>query len=109
MPAEGSISVLFPCLGALFGAPWAHLWATGCSCHHHGGLEDVAQADQVVGDHVQPKYSADVVQPPQLELAQATELLLLRRRLRLDPAKYLLDAAAGIDRLEVQPLRPPAP
>jgi hypothetical protein len=44
------------------------------SCHHHGGHEDVAQADQVVGDHVQPEHGADIVPAPQLELAQAAEL-----------------------------------
>jgi hypothetical protein len=36
--------------------------------------EDVAQADRVVGDHVQPELGADVVPAPQLELAQAAEL-----------------------------------
>ena len=42
---------------------------------------------------MQPKYGADVVQTPQLELAQAAELF--------DPAKDLLDAPAGIDRFGV--------
>ena len=62
----------------------AHLWATRCSCRCHGRpllrrrlrLEQIAQADQVVGDHV-----------------QAAPLFA--------PAKHLLDAAAGIDRLGV--------
>ena len=30
-----------------------HLWATGYSCRLQGGLEQVAQADRVVGDYVQ--------------------------------------------------------
>jgi hypothetical protein len=52
-------------------------------------LEDVAQTDQVVSDHVQAKYTTDVFFAAHLELAQAAEFL--------DPAKNLLDAPAGID------------
>ena len=52
-------------------------------------LEDVAQTDQVVNDHVQAKYTTDVFFSAHLELAQAAEFL--------DPAKNLLAAPAGID------------
>ena len=56
---------------------WAHLWAAGCSCRlQHGRLlrsrlrqEQVAQADQVVGDHMQAKYGTDFVLVAQFELA----------------------------------------
>jgi len=50
---------------------------------------------------MQAEYCAHLVGPAQLEQAQPAPLLLLWRRLRLDSAKHLLDAAAGIDRLGV--------
>ena len=50
---------------------------------------------------MQAKHRTDVLSAAHFELAQAAPLLLLRRRLRLDPAKHLLDAAAGVDRLGV--------
>ncbi len=78
-----------------------HLWATGFSCRLHRWLEQVAQADQVVGDHVQAKYGTDVLLAAQFELPQPSERLLLRRSLRLEPTKYLFDATASIDRLGV--------
>ena len=74
----------------LFGA---HLWGTCCSCRLYGGLEQVAQADRVVGDHVQAKHGTDVVLAAQFELAQSAE--------RLEPTKHLFDPPAGIDRLGV--------
>ena len=88
---------------------WAHLWATGCSCRLHHGLllrrklrqEQVAQADQVVGDHMQAKHGTDFVLAAQFELAQSAECLLLRRSLRLEPTEHLLDPPVGIDRLGI--------
>ncbi len=69
---------------------WPHLWATTCSCRlQRRGTEQVAQADQVVGDHVQTKHCAHLFGAAQFELAQTTPLF--------DLAKHLLDAAAGID------------
>ena len=65
-----------------------HLCATGFSCRLHGGLEQVAQADQVVVDHVQAKYGTDVLLAAQFELPQPSE--------RLEPTKYLFDATACI-------------
>ena len=53
----------------------------------------VAQADQVVGDHMQAKYGTDFVLAAQFELVQPAE--------RLDPTVPLFDATAGIDRLGV--------
>ena len=81
-----------------------HLWATDYSCRLHGWLEQVAQADQVVGDHVQTEHSTDSVLAAQFELPQSAERLLLRRSLRLEPTKYLFDRPAGIDRLGVAPV-----
>ena len=40
----------------------------------------------------------------QLEQGQSAPLLLLRRRLRLDPAEYILDPAAGVERFGVAPV-----
>ena len=57
--------------------------------------------DQVLGDHVQTEHCSDLFGAAQFELTQSTPLLLLRRRLRLDPGKHLLDAPAGIDRLGI--------
>ena len=57
-------------------------------------MEQVAQADQVVGDHVQNKHRSDLFGAAQFELTQSAPLLLLRRRLRLDPGKHLLDSPA---------------
>ncbi len=51
------------------------------------------RADQVVGEDVQADYCTHFVGAVQFELAQTILLLLLRRRLRLDPAKQLLDVA----------------
>ena len=67
----------------------------------HRWPEQTAQLDQVVGDPMQAKHGADLFGAAQLELAQSAPLLLLRRRLRLDPAQHLLDATAGVDRLGV--------
>jgi len=58
-------------------------------------VEQFAEADQVVRDHVQTKHRCDLCDAAQFELAQSAPLLLLRRRLRLDPGKHLLDAPAG--------------
>ncbi len=63
------------------------------SCRGRGGLQQVAQADQVVGDHVQAKHSTDFLGASQLELAQTAPLFY--------PAKHFLDAAAGVDRFGV--------
>ena len=62
------------------------------------GAEQIAEADQVVGDHVQTKHRSDLFGAAQFELAQTAPLVLQRRRLCLDPGKHLLDAPAGIDR-----------
>ena len=50
---------------------------------------------------MQTKNRSDLFGAAQFELAQTTPLLLLRRRLRLDPGKHLLNDPAGIDRLGV--------
>ena len=47
---------------------------------------------------MQAEHGAHLACAAQPELAQTAPLLLLRRRLRLDPAKHRLDAAAGVDR-----------
>ena len=91
--SERAISVVLPPSGFLIAATWLHLWATGCSCRRHRWFEQVAQPNQVVGDHVQAKHRTHLVGAAQLELAQTAPLL--------DPAKHLLDAAVGIDRLGV--------
>ena len=65
-----------------------HHWATDYSCRLHGGLQQVAQAAQIVGDHVQTEHSTDFVMAAQFELAQSAE--------RLEPTKYLFDPPAGI-------------
>ena len=91
--SERPISGVLPRWGFLEAASLAHLWATTCSCRRHRRFEQVAQPDQVVGDHVQPKHRTHLVCAAQLELAQPAPLF--------DPAKHLLDAAAGIDRLGV--------
>jgi hypothetical protein len=70
-----------------------HHWATDYSCHLYPGLEQVAQADQVVGDHVQTEYGTDTFLAAQFELPQSVE--------RLEPAERLLDSPSGIDRLGV--------
>lgn len=41
----------------------SHLWATGCSCRHHGGLEQVAQGSEIVGDCVQVKAALTFTWP----------------------------------------------
>lgn len=79
--------------GFLISAGWSHFWPTCHSCRRHYRIEQVAQADQVVGDHVQAKHRTHLACAAQLELAQAAPLF--------DPAKHFLDAAAGIDRLGV--------
>jgi|694.fasta_scaffold45762_3 hypothetical protein len=53
----------------------------------------VAQSDQVVGDHMQAEYRTVFLGAARLELAQPAPLF--------DPAKHLLDAAAGSDRFGV--------
>jgi len=78
-------------LGLPIEALWPHLWATCRSCGLQLAVEQVAQADQVVGDHVQTKHRTDVLSAAHFELAQPAPLL--------DPAKHLLDTAAGVDRL----------
>jgi hypothetical protein len=60
-------------------------------------------ADQVMGDHLQTKHSANLFNTAQLGLAQSAPLLLLRRRLRLDPGKHHPDAPGDIDRLGRSP------
>jgi hypothetical protein len=72
---------------------WAFIWATGCSCRLHHGLQQVAQADQVVGDPMQAKHGTDFVLAAQFELTQSAVCL--------DPTKYLFDSTAGMDRLGV--------
>ena len=72
----------------------SHLWPTRRSRRLHSrGTEQVAQADQVVGDHVQAEHSSDLWGAAQLELPQPAPLF--------DPAKHLFNPAAGVDRLAV--------
>jgi len=54
-PAVPFVGVLRPG-GFLTVGGWSHLWTTRRSCRRHRRLEQVAQADQVVGDHVQPEH-----------------------------------------------------
>ena len=65
----------------------SRFWRTSPSLHYLRWSEQVAQSDQVVGDHVQTEYGTDIALPPQLELTQSAKLL--------DPAKDLLNAPAG--------------
>lgn len=54
-------SVVLPGLASLIAVVWPHLWATTCSgCRHHRP-EQVAQPDQVVGDHMQAKDSTHLL------------------------------------------------
>ena len=53
-PGNATTSTLIP-------AAWSHLWATSCSCRRHRRFEQVAQAEQVVGDHVQAKHRTHLV------------------------------------------------
>jgi hypothetical protein len=47
-----------------------------CSCHlQRRRTEQIAQADQVVGDHVQAEHRSHLFAAAQLELAQPTPLL----------------------------------
>ncbi len=55
---------------------------------HRRGTEQIAQAGQVVGDHVQTKHRTDVLSSTQFELVQSAPLL--------DPAKHLLDATSVV-------------
>lgn len=91
--SERSVRCVLPLWGILITAAWPHFRATRCSCRHHRWFDQIAQADQVVVDHVQAKHRADLFGAAQLELAQTAPLF--------DPTKHLLDAAAGIDRLGV--------
>lgn len=50
---------------------------------------------------MQPKHRTPPVSAAHFVLADPTPLLLLRRRLRLDPARHHLNAAAGVDRFGV--------
>jgi hypothetical protein len=59
----------------------------------HGWPEQVAHAEQVVGNHVQASHGNDVALAAQVERPKTTE--------RLDPAKHLLDAPAGFGRWAV--------
>ena len=77
----------------LITAAWAHFWAIRRSCRRHYWFEQIAQADQVVGDYVSAKHRTHLAYAAQLELAQTAPLF--------DPAQHLLDAAAGMDRLGV--------
>jgi hypothetical protein len=79
------MSGVLPRWGGLIEAIWPHLWATTCSWsrRRHRCPEQIAQPDQVVGDHMQAKHCAHLLSAAQLELAQSAPLL--------DPAKYLLD------------------
>ena len=86
---------------SLIATTWPHLWTTFCSCCLQRRLEQISQTDHVVGDHKRTEHCAHLACAAQLELAQTTPLLLLWRRLRLDLAKHLLDAAAGVDRLGI--------
>ena len=100
--AEGLVEARLGSILGFLSCNWPYLWAKRCSrCLHRRGTEQVAQADQVVGDHVQVKHTAHLFDASQFELAQTTPLILLRRRLRLDSGKHLLDAPAGLDRLGV--------
>jgi len=67
---EGANSGVLPRSGSLIAVDWPHLWATRYSCGRHRRFEQVAQPDQVVGDHVQGKYRTHLVCAAQLELAQ---------------------------------------
>ncbi len=78
---------------SLSAVAWPHLWATTCSCRRHRWFEQIAQPDQVVGDHMQAKHCTHLFGAAQPELTQPAPLF--------DPAKHLLDAAAGDDRLAV--------
>jgi hypothetical protein len=71
-----------------------HLWAIRRSCRlYRRGTDQIAQADQVVGDHVQAKHRSDLFGAAQLELGQPAPLF--------DPAKHLLNPAAGVDLLSI--------
>ena len=71
---------------------WPHLWTKCCSCRlHRCGTEQIAEADQVVGDHMQVKHRSYLLGAAQFKLAQYAPLF--------DPSKHLLDAPAGIDRI----------
>lgn len=50
---------------------------------------------------MQAKHRAHLLAAAHFELAQPAPLLLLRIRLRLDPAKHLLDPPASVDRFAV--------
>ena len=67
-----------------------HLLRTTCSYQRLDRPEQVAQADQVVVDHMETEYGTDIGLTSQREPAQATELL--------DPAEHLFDPSAGIGR-----------
>jgi hypothetical protein len=50
---------------------------------------------------MQPEHRSHPGSAPGLELPQAGGLSLLRRSLRLDPAKHLLDPLTGVDGLGI--------
>ncbi len=91
--SERPMSGLLPCWARLIAAARPHRWSAFCSCGIQFNVEQVAQPEQVVGDHVQAKYRTHVLSAAHFELAQSAPLL--------DLAEHLLDAAQGVDRLEV--------
>ncbi len=66
---------------------WSHSW------HHLLGLEQVGDADQVVGRDMQPEHRSNFCRASGLELPESCGLF--------DPGKHLLDPLSGIDRLGV--------
>ena len=56
---------------------------------------------QAVRDHRQCVHGTDLALAARLELAQTGELLLLRRRLRLDPAEHLVDPSSSMNQPNV--------
>jgi hypothetical protein len=68
-------------------------WAIRCACRHHRRIEQVAQADQVLGNHMHAEHWAHLFGAEKLELVQTDPWL--------DRAKHLLNAAVGVDLLGV--------
>ena len=75
--------------GCFWPCNWSHcLWAKRCSCClHRRGVEQFAEADQVVRDHVQTKHRSALFGAAQFDLAQSAPLP--------DPGKHFLDAPTG--------------
>lgn len=53
---------------------------------------------QTTGAQIRTKQQSNLLSATQLEMAQITTHLLLRRRLRLGPGKQHINALAGVDR-----------